>query len=60
MRREGARFARSGSERLEIKGVFEGERLSPNPPLSGSASSQLGDESYESCEPGLPGVDSCP
>ena len=28
-------------------------------PLSGSASSQLGDESYEICEPGLPGVDTC-
>jgi hypothetical protein len=36
------------------------ELRSPLAPLSGSASSQLGDESFEICAPGLPGVDSCP
>ena len=29
-------------------------------PLSGSARSELGDQSFENCAPGVIGVDSCP
>lgn len=49
---------RSGFLRSDI--TLAAGLVAPLSALAGSASSQLGDESYEICEPGVPGVDDCP
>lgn len=50
---------RSGFVRSNVSLEAFAGTMSILSPLVGSASTQLGDESYEICEPGLPGVETC-